>query len=329
MKRNITLIAIPIIATFLFVVTYNQPAFAENMTVTIPFGAANPNFDTPTVEWFSPSVVTVRAGDTITWVNKDKEIHNITSGNGINRIEFATTNRVGTPDGLFQSGSFKPGQSWSYTFTTPGIYHYFCSIHPWMNGAVVVNQQVPTVATDASGQAITKWPVVEKTLDGQYEADLSWEPHVILTNEKVTMVFQFYNGITGRMIEGGVPYKLAIVQNGKELFRTDGHTQIGGDFKYFVFDKPGTVTFRFQNVGDGNSFVDFTTMVYQNPNETNANTPVIQPARNVALGQEFTLLFIGPPIVLVVVMILWAKGVFSGLRNTSKMSHTEKKRSPL
>lgn len=320
------------IVLFLIVVIgeYNQPAFAENKTVVIPNGAANPNFDTPTTEWFSPSVVTVQAGDTITWINKDKEIHNITSGKGITRIQFATTSNVGTPDGSFASGSFKPGQSWSYTFTKPGIYHYFCSIHPWMNGAIVVNQQVPTVATDASGQPITKWPVVEKTLDGQYEADLSWEPHVILTNEKITLVYQFYNGITGRIIESSVPYKLSIIQNGKELFRTDGATQIGGDYKYFVFKEPGSAAFRFQNIGGGSSFVEFSTLIYQNPNATSTQVPVIQPARNIVFGQELAIILVVPPIAIILATILSAKGILPwGRRKEKAPSNYDEKRSPV
>ncbi|MGI0102829.1 MAG: cupredoxin domain-containing protein, partial [Nitrosotalea sp.] len=328
MKNKTNFITSVIFVTILFVIGSNQAAFAENKTVTIPLGAANPNFDTPTTEWFSPSVVTVQAGDTITWINKDKEIHNITSGKGITRIQFATTNNVGTSDGLFESGSFKPGQSWSHTFTKPGVYHYFCSIHPWMNGAIVVNQQVPTVATDASGQLITKWPVVEKTLDGQYEVDLSWEPHVILTNEKTSLVYQIYNGITGRMIESGVTYKLVIIQNGNELFRTDGATQIGGDYKYFVFKDPGSATFRFQNVGGRSSFVDFSTLVYQNPNATNTQTPIIQPARNIILGQEMVIIFVAPSIAVFLVVILYTLGVFSKKSRNKEEKH-EQKRTPI
>jgi len=305
----------------------DHPALAENETVTIPFGAANPNFDTPTTDWFSPSVLTIQAGDTVTWVNKDKEIHNITSGKGITRIQFATTSDIGTPDGLFSSGSFKPGQAWSYTFTKPGIYHYFCSIHPWMNGAIVVNQQVPKVATDATGQPIIKWPIEIKTLDDLYEADLSWEPHIILTNEKVTLVFNFYNGITGRLIESGVPYTLVIAQNGKEIFRTDGATQVGGDYKFYSFSDPGLTTFRFINIGGGNSFMEFSTLVYQNPNATSTHIPIIEPARNIVFGQELIIVLIGPPIVIIAAMILSAKGVFS--RKKDKTSQDQGKRSPM
>ncbi|MDE1829244.1 MAG: hypothetical protein KGI25_02865, partial [Thaumarchaeota archaeon] len=193
------------------------------------------------------------------------------------------------------------------TFAKAGIYHYFCSIHPWMNGAVVVSEQVPKVPTDASGKPIAKWPVEEITLDKLYEADLSWEPHVILTGEKITLVYQFYDGATGRLIESGVPYELVIIQNGNEVFRTDGNTQIGGDYKFFSFDKPGAVTFRFQNIGGGNSFAEFSSIVYQNPNATNSNIPIIQPARNIALGQEFALIFVLPSVIVIVFIALWTK----------------------
>lgn len=323
-----------IVGIFLFMMIVigglDQPVFAENKIIIIPNGAANPNFDTPATEWFSPSVVTIQSGDTITWINKDKEIHNITSGNGITRLQFVTTRSVGAPDGLFSSNPFKPGQSWSHTFTKPGIYHYFCSIHPWMNGAIVVSQQIPTTATDASGQHITQWPIVEKTLDGLYEVDLSWEPHVILTNEKITVVYQIYDGITGRIIESGVPYTIAVMHNGKELFRTDGATQIGGDYKYLVFKDPGLATFRLLNIGGGKSLAEFSTLVYQNPNATDVQVPIIQPARNIVFGQELAIILVAPPIAIVLVTILSSKGILlKKSRGEKAPSNPGGKRSPI
>lgn len=303
-------------------------AFAQNMTVIIPFGAGNPSFDTPTQEWFSPSVVTIRSGDTVTWTNNDTEIHNVASGKGITRFQFVTTHDLGTPDGLFSSGSFKPKQSWSYTFTKPGTYYYFCSIHPWMNGAVVVNEKIPQVPTDGAGNPITRWPVVAYTLDRKYEADMGWEPHVILTGEKVVFVFQFYDS-TGSLILRGTPYDFVIVQNGQEVFRTSGQTGTGGDYKYFVFKNPGTATFMLENIGGSGFSTEYSTNVYQNPNETQTNLPVIQPARNIILGQEFALVLVGPPVVIIIVTILWAKGLIRGLGTKKKITKKEEKRSPL
>ncbi len=71
---------------------------------------------------YSPAVFTVVAGSKVTWINLDTTAHTVTSN---------TT-------GLFDSGSITTGQMWSFTFTTPGTYHYYCAIHPMMTGTIVV-----------------------------------------------------------------------------------------------------------------------------------------------------------------------------------------------
>ena len=72
---------------------------------------------------FYPSVATVIIGmnNTVTWTNKDFADHTVTSISG-----------------LFDSNNLGDGQSWNFTFTTPGNYSYYCSNHPWMLGSIVV-----------------------------------------------------------------------------------------------------------------------------------------------------------------------------------------------
>ena len=70
---------------------------------------------------FTPSTITVTAGTTITWTNKDALDHTVTS----------TTS-------LF-NGTVSAGKTFSQIFSTAGTYHYFCSIHNTMTGTVVVN----------------------------------------------------------------------------------------------------------------------------------------------------------------------------------------------
>ena len=70
---------------------------------------------------FTPAALTVPVGTTVTWTNKDGTIHTVTS-----------TTKVFASEGLDQGGSF------SYTFTTPGSYPYFCKLHPRMTGTVTV-----------------------------------------------------------------------------------------------------------------------------------------------------------------------------------------------
>lgn len=70
---------------------------------------------------FSPETVTVPAGTTITWVNRDEDLHTATS----------TT-------GTFTSRGLDTDERFSFTLTTPGTYAYMCSLHPQMRGRIIV-----------------------------------------------------------------------------------------------------------------------------------------------------------------------------------------------
>jgi len=283
-----------------------QVAFAYNQTVSIPPGASNPHFETEAKFWYEPPVLTVHVGDTVTWLNSDREIHTITSGKGVDRGQFAQGIWKGIPDGYFDSGSFKPRQSWSNTFDKAGTFYYFCTIHPWMNGVVVVSQTIPDYATDAQGNKIEKWPVVKYTQDKQIEADLSWEPHVILTGEQITFIYQFYSPNTSSLLPP-TSYRFSILQNGTELLGIDGATQMSGDYKYFVFKNSGPVEFKLEKIGGSDLSIWYSTIVFDNPSEIKKEIPVIQPARNLLLSQELQIVFIGPPMVLLVFVVIWAK----------------------
>lgn len=300
-----------------------QTAFAENRTITIPNGASNPHFETEAKFWYSPSVLTIHKNDVVNWLNSDREIHTVTSGKGIDRGQLAQGKMNGTSDGYFDSGPFKPGQSWSFTFDKEGTFYYFCTIHPWMVGAIVVSQTIPDYATDAGGNKIEKWPVVQYTQDKQIEADLSWEPHVILTGEQITFVFNFYNPATSSTLMTSTPYRFVIIQNGTEIFSTDDVTQYSGGYKYFVFDKPGPVEFKLENIGNTVRSTHFSTIVFDNPSKIKKEIPIIQPARNLQLSQETLIVFIGPPIALFVFVVIWAK--WDDKLRKKKNQHVEKR----
>jgi plastocyanin len=300
-------ITLYVLLLVLFIVVPTQVAFADNGTITIPLGASNPHFDTPAQFWYSPPVLTIQKGDTVTWINSDKEIHTVTSGIGVDRGQIAQAKLEGKSDGYFDSGPFKPGQSWAFTFDKEGTFYYFCTIHPWMVGAIVVNQAIPDFATDAQGNKIDKWPVVKYTDGKQVEVDLSWEPHVILTGEKITFVFNFYDPYTSAEFMTSTPYHFTITQNGTEIFSTDDATQYTGGYKYFVFNHPGPVEFKFEKIGNTDSSVQYSTMVFENPSEVKSSVPVIQPARNLNLSSAVLILFIGPPIVALAFIVIWAK----------------------
>ena len=70
---------------------------------------------------FSPNPLTVSVGSTIRWTNHDDIPHNVVSD-----------------DKSFKSKVLDTDETFAYTFTKPGTYTYFCSIHPKMTGKVVV-----------------------------------------------------------------------------------------------------------------------------------------------------------------------------------------------
>lgn len=243
-------------------------ARAASYTVTIPKGAANPTVDLTLQNvgnWYNPQQLTVNQGDTVTWVNDDTEPHTVTSGVGAG-LKSVQTNERGTPDGIFDSQFFGAGKSWSYTFKNAGTYSYFCTIHPWMEAVVTVKSlaSVPDYPVDAQGNKQEVWPVHTYSNDGKYDIDLAWDPKAVVTGEPVTFAADFYDVPTNKRIQL-VPYDFVIIQNGNELDRVQGLTQIGTGVHRYIFSDPGPVTIRIENVGGSpDSYSEFSTTVYQN-----------------------------------------------------------------
>ena len=70
---------------------------------------------------FSPATITVAAGTTVRWTNRDDIPHTVVSD-----------------DKTFKSKVLDTDEQFTYTFTKPGTYSYFCSIHPKMTAKIVV-----------------------------------------------------------------------------------------------------------------------------------------------------------------------------------------------
>jgi amicyanin len=87
------------------------PASAEEVAVKIG------NFT------FGPQELKVKTGTTVTWTNDDDIPHTVVSQNN------------------FRSKVLDTDGKYTFTFTTPGTYKYFCSLHPHMTGTVVVEAQ--------------------------------------------------------------------------------------------------------------------------------------------------------------------------------------------
>ena len=114
-----------IFVSTLSIIQYPQ-AFADTVTVSIPSGTGIPSCE-KTNSCYDPSGMLVQKGDSVKWINHDTAAHTVTSGNPTDG-----------PDGLFNSGHIMGNYDYSFKFTETGNYDYFCILHPWMQGNIVV-----------------------------------------------------------------------------------------------------------------------------------------------------------------------------------------------
>jgi plastocyanin len=113
--RTVALVSAVLMAAMLFVACENVPrAGAAPATAAAPEVKID-NFS------FGPGSITVAAGTTVTWTNRDDIPHTVVAD-----------------DKAFKSKALDTDDKFSYTFTKPGTYSYFCSVHPKMTGKVVV-----------------------------------------------------------------------------------------------------------------------------------------------------------------------------------------------
>ncbi len=122
--------------------------------ITIVTGSNIPGCE-ETRTCFVPYQLNVGKGSTVTWLNADSVTHTVTSGSATDG-----------PDGDFDSGIFSAGETFSHMFGNDGSFNYFCMLHPWMTGQVIVER----------GGVITTTPSVPVNPDVNdtppYEPDL-------------------------------------------------------------------------------------------------------------------------------------------------------------
>jgi plastocyanin len=90
---------------------------------------------TMTDKAFDPDEAKVKSGDTVTWTNKDSQIHTVVSGTGTS--DPAKGKAFDSSPGL--KTLIAPNQTFSHKFDTAGEFPYFCELHPTMVGKVVVS----------------------------------------------------------------------------------------------------------------------------------------------------------------------------------------------
>ena len=101
-------------------------------TVIIERGSSFPD----NKRFYTPSNLTIQGNTTVIWTNNDTVLHTVTSGNPNEG-----------PSRLFDSSLIGPNNQFNYTFSDEGQFKYYCTLHPFMTGAVTVTKQIQPIVT--------------------------------------------------------------------------------------------------------------------------------------------------------------------------------------
>jgi len=143
-----TLSSLFVLMSVVSMIAIAPSAFAEDVTVTNAPGSSTPGCEP---NCFVPSTVTIEVGDTVTWDNTDTAAHTATGGTAADG-----------PSGVFDSSLIMAGGSYSYTADTAGTFDYFCMVHPWMEGTIIVEA---AGAADAAAAAAAAAAMAAPSID--------------------------------------------------------------------------------------------------------------------------------------------------------------------
>jgi len=111
-----------------YLVIGNDPYPMVSISTTAKVLIPNGNSALANTGFFLPLNLEIIRGTTVVWQNEDNIGHTVQS-----------QDNKGNAISLFNSNVLKTGDTFSYKFDKPGVYHYFCTIHPWRIGVVTVS----------------------------------------------------------------------------------------------------------------------------------------------------------------------------------------------
>ncbi|MDH3312519.1 MAG: PEFG-CTERM sorting domain-containing protein [Nitrosopumilus sp.] len=168
------------------IVATTPAAFADHSEVTIEaaLGSGAPGCEDSAEGCYIPSTATVDAGGKVIMSNPDTAAHTFTAGSPEDG-----------PSGEFDTGLLMAGNSFEWSPDTVGEVPYFCMVHPWMQGLIIVQEAGADEGGEADGLMVT---VTDSQVKGGTQIDLEFS-------------------------ELHVNYEITATQNGKEIFKETAH----------------------------------------------------------------------------------------------------------
>jgi len=188
------------------------PAFADHAKAAVsnPPGSSVPGCEV-TNECFIPAEVTVDVGGEVTWTNEDTAAHTITSGD-LN----VDPDNVGT---VFDSSLLMAGKTFSHKFDAAGEYPYFCMVHPWMVGKVIVQEAMAEEEEHMEEEMMESTMVEGMSSDGTVKVEI--EASTPTAGEVLSLHVKFMDAATGDTIEH-INYDITATQGGTTVLETMG-----------------------------------------------------------------------------------------------------------
>ena len=231
-------------------------AFAEEVKIENGRGSSQPGCELTNL-CFVPAIATANVGDKIIFLNGDNAPHTSTSGTA-----------ASGPDGIWDSGLQQPGVDFVFMATNPGTYDYFCMVHPWMTGQLIISQADSDTPVDDNSELGTSIDQIESMIYGDVTPEISKkEPGAvsevfanIVTNDAIKgspLIVEVEFIESDGFVINHVNYDIVISQNDKVVLVDEGaHRHL---FKYPVhttdaleFDPktyPVDIDVKFQGIG--------------------------------------------------------------------------------
>jgi len=209
------------------IVGFSPSAFAD-ATVTMTKGSSADQSCVTANNCFDPAQVTIAPGEHVTWTNADTASHTVTSGK-------PSDNVTGT---VFDSSLVKAGGTFSFQFPDAGTFDYYCQVHPWMTGQVIVAAGAPetpepsggatTGGTTSGGMTMTGAMTMVQGMSTDGSTQVTIDTTAPVGGQPLSLALTFKDA-NGNPIQHQ-NYAIEVTQDGQSVLSNPaGHTHTGSD----------------------------------------------------------------------------------------------------